>query len=179
MHCTCVKTLHVKDKVYVFKKVNNLTTTYMCMHDHIYRRNSHWTSMVMFLISGFPTPFCAVHLKSLTSCLLIPTRGMVTTLLSKGLVQMTLGIGLPSATHFSVTFPPSIADTIFLEISVMRGETASKKGRTEQTSLIPCIWMSIHSNPFSQNRPLQRKRHKMWLNVKTSSHLLTQIMIKI
>ena len=51
---------------------------------------------------------------------------MLTTLLSESLVHVMVGVGLPSATHFSVTFPPSVTGW-FLEIAVMVGGTAKQQ----------------------------------------------------
>jgi len=55
---------------------------------------------------------------------------MLTTLLSENIVHVMFGVGLPSATHFSVTFPPSIT-VWFSEISVMFGGTAKEQR---------CVW---------------------------------------
>ena len=51
---------------------------------------------------------------------------MVTTLLSESLVHVMIGVGLPSAKHFSVTLPPSAR--VLPAISVIRGLTESQHG---------------------------------------------------
>ena len=57
---------------------------------------------------------------------------MLTMLSSDSLAHVMFGVGLPSAKHFSVIFPPSVT-VWFPEISVMFGGT-SKEQR--------CVWSS-------------------------------------
>ena len=59
-------------------------------------------------------------------------NGMLTILLSDSLVHEMFGVGLPSARHFSVTFPPSVT-VWYPEISVMFGGTAKEQR---------CVWGS-------------------------------------
>ena len=54
-------------------------------------------------------------------------NGMVTTVLSDSLLHVMFGVGLPSARHFRVAFPPSVT-VWFLEVPVMTDETAKKQG---------------------------------------------------
>lgn len=54
-------------------------------------------------------------------------NGMVTTMLSDSLLHVMFGVGLPSARHFSVAFPPSVT-VWFSEVPVMVDETAKKRG---------------------------------------------------
>lgn len=60
----------------------------------------------------------------------------MTTRPSESLVHVTLGAGLPSAKHFSVTFSPSI--TSFPVIPVMLGGTESNERRGEELQAF--IW---------------------------------------
>ena len=86
--------------------------------------------MATSLVAGVPTPLSAVHLKFLTSCLLMLINGMVTTLLSESLVHVMLGVGLPSAEHLSVTLSPSV--TFFPVILVILGGTKGNERRGEE-----------------------------------------------
>ena len=52
--------------------------------------------------------------------------GMVTLLLSEGLVHVIRGFGLPLAEQFRFTFPPSMTD-VFPVIPMMLGGTAMAK----------------------------------------------------
>ena len=94
---------------------------HVCSLQHL-----HCTSMVTTLVTGVPTPLSAVHLYCVASRLLMLINGMVTTLLSKSLVHVMVGVGLPSAKHFSVTLLPSV--TVLPAISVIRGLTESQQG---------------------------------------------------
>ena len=77
-------------------------------------------------IAGLPIPLSAVHLYVPASCLLMSVNVMLTILLSGSLVHVMFGVGLPSARHFSVTFPPSVT-VWFPEISVIVGGTAKQQ----------------------------------------------------
>lgn len=90
----------------------------------------HCTSMETSLVAGIPTPLSAVHLYSLTSCLLKLINGMVTLMLSAILVHVILGVGLPSAMHFRVTSPLSL--TVSPVVLVMVGGTEGKQRRGEE-----------------------------------------------
>ena len=101
---------------------------HVCSLQHL-----HCTSMVTSLI---PTPLSAMDLQSLTSCLLMLTNGMLTTLLSESVIHVMLGVGLPSAKHFSVTVPPTIK--VSPVISLMLGGTETRE------------WQGINSSETHQ-----------------------------
>ena len=66
-----------------------------------------------------------MHLNAFESCLEMLRNGMVTVLLSESLVHVILGVGFPSAEHFSVTLPPSV--TVCPITSVRLGGTGKAK----------------------------------------------------
>lgn len=88
--------------------------------------------MITFSVAGIPTPFSAVHLYSLASCLLKLINGMVTFLLSESLVHVMLGGGLPFTEQFKVTLPPSI--TVLPVIFMILDGTESKHRRGGELS---------------------------------------------
>lgn len=77
------------------------------------------------LVAGTPTPLSAVHLNAFESCLLMLSNGMATMRLSQSLVHVIVGVGFPSAEHFSVKFPPSV--TVSPVTSLMIGGTGKTK----------------------------------------------------
>ena len=62
-------------------------------------------------------------------------NGMLTILLSESLVHVMFGVGLPSARHCSVTFPPSIT-VWYPEISVMFDGTAKEQRHMWESELL-------------------------------------------
>lgn len=98
----------------------NFEWMHACKLEH-----SHWTTIQTSSVAGFPIPFSAVHLYLPESCLLMPVNGMMTTLLSRSLLHVMFGVGLPHGMHFSVTLSPSVT-VWFPEISLMLDKTANK-----------------------------------------------------
>ena len=100
---------------------------YMCACFFIAKLKLHINDNVSSCRGSNTIICCAsVVCYSVTSCLLMLINGMVTTLLSESLVHVMIGVGLPSAKHFSVTLPPSV--TVLPAISVIRGLTESQQG---------------------------------------------------